>query len=287
MVASFIKILNDQLQVPSAEISVAKFYNGQASRNSKVLFLVSRKRLPLYVIKVMRLKEFNVALEKESYNQVAGDNLISSVRVPKVAWTGMIDGFFVVIEEAVEGITLGKLDSQRYLVHISDYQKKVAQGKKVLLRDIMQTIDALSIQSDSEYDETHDLLMAEIAHNPEAYLFVGKNHGDLTYRNVIIDASGNLVLIDWEYAGDRPFWGLDFVHFFARSFGVDHRIDTIAGRRDVFKSHLDQWSSVHQQGLDLDYFARAYLLDYLFDIFQKNIPAHYKDVAKALNDLCK
>jgi hypothetical protein len=287
MVTSFIKILNNQLQVPSTEISIAKFYNGQAGKSSKVLFLVSRKGSPLYIIKVMRSKDFNVALEKESCNQTVNSNLISSIGVPKVVWTGVIDGFFVMIEQAVVGVTLSKLDSQRYVTQILDYQKKIIQGKKILLLDIVQRIDALSVDGDSEYSETRELLMAEIAHSPEAYLFAGKNHGDLTYRNIIIGADDNLVLIDWEYAGDRPFWGLDFVHFFVRSCDIDHRINSIIGRLDAFKSHLDQWSKLHQQNLDLDYFTRAYLLDYLFDIFQKNIPVHYQGMVKGLNDLCE
>ena len=95
----------------------------------------------------------------------------------------------------------------------------------------------------------------------------------LLYMNIIDGLKGPYV-IDWERYNERPLWGIDFVHYLIRCYGICEI--------EEFTKHLKNLSFVTEE--QHDRFKTLYILDAMLDILQKQYSEDYQKVTKALSD---
>ena len=250
------KICAEKLNCSIKDISLSKFFHGDGKRSEKILFLVTVKGQPVCMLKMMRNIDLNDQLTKEYEAQgIAGSKNIVAFRIPKNLFKSSVLGFVITGEEVITGGVINKNQAASYLKNVADFERSImatknVATKKIKVRDIVSLLGAYSIDNE---------LMAILKKNTEKNVVSSFSHGDLTFRNLIVDDKGMPVLIDWQHSWIRPIWGLDFVHYYVRALGIE-TLDDAAKAIDKVKEITPEIG---------DDFVLLYALDKIFDSIYK------------------
>jgi hypothetical protein len=241
------------------QLYFSKFFHGRDSREGKVLFLVSDGKKLIALIKMMREARYNDRLVHEHDAQIEmSKTLTSAFRPPRVYFSDTLDGLFVYAEEVVPGSVVGKDMMESCVRDIFAYQKLLPQ-EGIVDSSKVAAILGKFISAIPQAKIFYDELLA--ASGP---LFGSRHqHGDLTYMNIMReDHNGAIRLIDWNAYGERVVWGADFCHYVARI-----KPDSTPAQ---FKMMLSEVIERHNVDMDKEYMTRAYIVDEILDLLQKN-----------------
>ncbi|MDD2753536.1 MAG: hypothetical protein PHT44_02920 [Candidatus Portnoybacteria bacterium] len=198
---------SERCPAPTGPIRLSKFYHGRANWQSKVLFLATNDGSPICLIKTTRDAAANEKLkrEKEAQEKFGQANELAA---PRVYFDGLVGESYFYAEEVIFGQPLSEsvaFQKEKEILELARSFGAVGQISAKVLAEIFR-------ESAPNQDAESKNLLNELV-SSEAVIKTGFTHGDLTRKN-IINSRGRLRLIDWERAGERPFWLLDAVHFF-------------------------------------------------------------------------
>lgn len=248
----------------TAQFGITKMCQRIVGRDTKVLFLITYRNAFVCIIKMMRDASFNEKLKQEKKSQ---EKLIHAgiSSVPSVYFDGMIGEQYMYAEEAVIGIAISK---------------NVARKKEEEIVDIICSFPAYGAISTteiskvfSEYTPAEDKniqALLRILCDKELFLKKGLTHSDLGRPN-IMQSFDKLYIIDWERAGDRPFWLIDAVYFMIKTRSV---------------KTIDEWRQkaapvfMQYTGVDDASATALYCVFKIFDIFHKKYPEKYNAIVK-------
>jgi len=248
------------------EIFLTKFSHAQDFPYSKVLFLVTNKKQILGIIKVIRDKKYNVVLSNEFGSQKNSNDHSSKVKTPETYFTDTLEnGYDIYMEEFVGNGPIGKRDAKEYLDKIYLYQDSVIKKEDLSISSVADIFATKEIELNNKI---YSKLIKKLR-GLGGFASKAENHGDLTYMNVC-DVKGTTYFIDWTNYGERKIWGIDFVHYFIRSFGIKNE--------EEFERRLSKYREESGLLADIDYFKKIYLVDRLYDLLEKNNRYLYVEV---------
>ncbi len=259
------------------DIHISKFFHGSPVSNNKVIFFVSILNTPLCIMKIVRNKKFNLIIERE----VAGMNYFAknNILTPKIFFSGDISENRYVCEEILNTGPVGKSGEVQAFNLVAEYHKGVKKGNKINIGEIISRVNNLNIKGDLEFDEVIRILNSykdnDLSRAPQ--------HGDLTCRNIFVK-NGKLILIDLENFGLRSIWGSDVVHYLSRIFN-SHVLDGIETAMLNFVKNTHQFRLSYTLGISDLECGELFLIDFLFDVLQKNHPEIYTEIIGVMSDL--
>jgi hypothetical protein len=265
-------ILKNLKDINSSDLSLTKFNHGRDYPYSKVLFLVSDKEKIIGIVKIVRDKKYNRKIENEFEAQKKSNNHSLVIKKPNIYFSEIINGHFAYMEEYLENGPIGMKDASKYLNKVFSYQQNINKEKNISTKALVDIFSNQKIR-DNQKKERYKTLISNLQ-NLEGSVYKAENHGDLTYMN-ICDMDGSLYLIDWENYGERKIWGIDFVHYFIRSFPIENL--------DEFNKYLAQFNKDNNLSLDLKYFEKIYIIDQLYDLLEKNNREIYLEVCNDID----
>lgn len=249
-----------------ADLSASFFFHGSARPNAKLLFLVTDRKTPLCILKVMRESQYNALLESECAGQKSTQGSVHPFRVPEVYFTDQIGEHVCYAEEVAPGVPVGKENALKYLETVLQFQNNIPKEKDIELTDLRVLFSATKYNQ-----EKFQSFLKQLA-DMKGAVSGGWSHGDMTYMN-LIDGKKGVYIIDWERYGERPIWGIDFVHYFIRCFDVQNLTE--------FKKRINGCGFVSSD--EKIYFEKIYVIDALFDILQKQCSEKYRELIKRLS----
>jgi tRNA A-37 threonylcarbamoyl transferase component Bud32 len=254
---------------PSELILLTKFHHGRASIHSKVLFLATCGQELLCLIKVARDNSANEKIQREKSAQEKFTQAFG-FPAPRVYFESIIEAKYVYAEEVVPGQPLSEKSARQKEADIIDAifslpvlgEISASSVAKILLENILpQDSEALDI--------------IRCLNSKDVLLKKGFSHGDFTRKN-IINANGCLRLIDWERAGERPFWLLDAVHFMVTLRNIKNQAEWKTQAEPFF---------VRQTKIEAVSATALYCVEAILEIFCKKYSEKYKEVIRRLNQL--
>lgn len=255
------KICAEKLDCQIGDISLSKFFHGDGKRSEKILFLVTVKGKPVCMLKVMRDVGLNDQLTKEYEAQdIACSQKITSadqisLKIPKNIFKSSILGFVITAEEVILGTVVDKNSAAKYLKNVVNFERAIkpedVSAKKIKIGDIISSLGSYSVDNE---------LVAVLKKNIEKKITNSFSHGDLTFRNLIVDDSGSPVLIDWQHSWIRPIWGLDFVHYYVRAVGIETLEEATEAKEGIKELMPEMY----------DDFVLLYAIDKIFDFMYKD-----------------
>lgn len=193
-----------------------KFCQRVTRPDSKVLFLVTHQKQPLCIIKTMRSKEKNSLLKSEAKAQKTINTHLPNT-APKVFFEGELsNGLYVYAEEVIKSIPVSRREALLSFKELARVISKFPTYGEVSVGEVVRVIEDFCPQ----YDTKCATLLALL--DKSATLKTGFSHSDLGRVN-ILGKDGAPCIIDWERAGETPFWLIDAVYLFKKL----HRITTI------------------------------------------------------------
>lgn len=265
MVTAIKKLVAQHLALPEKTLSVSPFFHGAARPDKKILFLVTDGEEPVCMLKVVRDPKHNALLEREGEGQAIAREHLSSYSVPKIFFKDRLGEHVVYAEEVADGVPVGLTRGKANLKSVYQYQNEIPKGGIVTRGDLVALFGTCSCDN-PRFQE----LRAQFKKITKDF-FSGWSHGDLTYMNLITGPKATFI-IDWERFGERPLWGIDFVHYMRRCFEI----------RDSksFEQELTGLEFISAE--DKAYFVATYFIDEMMDILQKSCPKDYARVSKTL-----
>jgi thiamine kinase-like enzyme len=259
------------------DIRISKFFHGSPVSNNKVIFFVSILNTPLCIMKIVRNKKFNLIIERE----IAGMNYFikNNILTPKIFFSGDISENRYVCEEILNAGPVGKSGEVHALKLVAEYHNNVKKGHKIKISEIISKVNNLGIKGDLEFNEAIGLLNAY----SDNYLNFAPQHGDLTCRNIFVKGE-KLLLIDLENFGLRSIWGSDITHYLSRIFNA-HALNGIERAMLNFVENTREFRSNYALGISDSECRELFLIDFLFEVLQKNHPEIYTEVIGVMNDL--
>lgn len=257
------------LLTDAAQFRITKMCQRIAGYDTKVLFFVSYMEKPICIVKTMRDASYNEKLQHEKISQ---EKLIQEGidSVPRVYFDGMINGYYVYGEEVVEGKFISRrLARKKEKEIVGIIRSFPAYG------DISaQEVGKIFLEYAPRGDESIAVLLEALLKS-NATLKKGFTHSDFGRPNIML-SSGRIRIIDWEWAGDRPFWLIDAVYFMIKT-------------REV--KTLEEWKGkavpafMEYTGVDEVSALALYCVFKIFDIFHKKYPERYNAVIKSMKIL--
>lgn len=260
-----------------SDVFVSKFFHGNPATNNKIIFYISVFSSPLCILKIPRTSEFNSIVEREDKGMLFFKE--SGLLVPKVFFKGEILGNKYICEELVNASPVGKYNEIGTFPLVAKYHKSLRKGEEIQLQNIIDKVLELSIQNDQELEDVLGLL----SEYKSGSIYVSNQHGDLTCRNIFI-RNDNLVFIDLENFGLRSFWGGDVIHYLVRIFDTSSSID-ISQRARLFVEKTKEFRDTYDLGISDKDSEILYLVDFLFEILQKNHPEIYNKTTNLMSNL--
>lgn len=254
-------------KMPEERILLSKFFHGKAWLGSKVLFLATCSGEPICIIKTARDVSANpkIKKEKELQEKFVGSKNLSA---PRTYFDEEINGRYLYAEEVLYGKPL----SESLAFKKEDELIKIIGSRGfsggVLTSDIAKVFEDNFPFEDGEAKELIKRLVSR-----DFPLKKGFSHGDFTRKNIIYDGK-NLRLIDWERAGERPFWLIDAVHF-------------MVSLRNI--KDIREWENqaagafAKSAGINADTASALYSVETLFEIFCKKYPERYLKVTERIS----
>lgn len=248
----------------ATELKVSKFFHGNPSLNTKVLFPVFLRQAPLCILKVVRSVDVNSLLERE----IKGLEYFaqSNIKVPQVFFSGQINGLSFVCEEVIGGFPVGKKEESVWLPQVVSYHTSVKKIKKITIGTLLELFDGIDSPYDKEFVRTKVLLSQRVKRG----VWLAPQHGDVTSKNLIIH-QGRLHFIDFENFNMRPVWGLDLVHYMTRLVNAHNEGRDIKETLAFFVSSVKKYKEYPLFGISDDELEDLFLLDFFFEIMQKNL----------------
>lgn len=259
-----------------SSLHVSKFFHGDPRFNKKILFFVSVSGTPLCIFKVARKTLFNDCIKRE----IAGMSEYGLPgSTPTVFLSGDIDGQAYVCEEIVTGTPAGISRQKELIPFVLSEHKHAKKGEKIIIEDILDLFKDLPLKGYEEFD----LIWEELSKRKNDVVYTAKQHGDMTYKNIILDKNNKPKLIDFENFGLRSVWGIDLVHYIARMIygGVlhPHIPDALFGFVSGFKKEVTD-SGLTDRDLE-----NIFLIDWLFDAFQKDYKSLYARIIPRMEQI--
>lgn len=185
-----------------AELSVTKFCQRIVQPHTKVLFFVTFEGRPVCIVKCMRDPSFNERLQTEKSAQ-ASIPPGAGIATPKIYGEGMIEGHYAYLEEVIDALPVSRAalrSREKELIEfVAHFPHRSAVDAKVVAERLMPHLP----------DDVH--IQEHISHVQQngGVLTLGMTHGDFGRPNIL--GSDMLYAIDWERAGECPFWLIDAV----------------------------------------------------------------------------
>lgn len=244
--------------VEQGSLSFTKFCQRITGPDTKVLFFVTHKSIPICIIKVIREESYDNKLQNEAQTQksLIAENLEF---VPKVYFDGSINGRYFYAEEVMEGRPLSKRDAQKNTQLIIDMIKSLPTKGLISSAQTREIFQKLQIK------DKNFVSLLDVLGKGEVVLKTGVTHGDFGLPNLIKTPKG-IAVIDWGRANEKPFWLIDAVYFLVR-------VETI---RDVADWERRGSSTLTRYGHISAAEAKSlYCISMLFEILYKRYPAEY------------
>ncbi len=262
----------------SDQIKVSKFFHGNPSVNTKVLFFISIEKIPLCLIKMVRNADSNDLILRET----EGIEYFKSIglRVPKLFFTGEINDLKYLCQGIVSGQPVGKRSEAEAFRFIAQYNNSVIKAKKIKISSILDMVKNLEINGDKEYNQTIKLL----SERKEIDLYFAAQHGDLTYRNLMKDGEV-IVFIDFENFGLRSVWGIDVIHYLTRMVDANNEKRDVVDTMIYFVKATKQYRDEYDLEISDKECEVLFLIDLLFEILQKNLFYRRSEIVPLMKDL--
>jgi len=260
------QFISRSFEISEDDILLSKFHHGNDNPGSKVLFLASYCGRLLCIVKIIRDSFFNDKLKKEKEAQEkfgkAGD--MSSVQV---CFESYIDGRYCY----AEGVAPGKPLSARSACKLEKEIIKKISAFPVTGEVSTNDLTRIFFDSVPSGDAEGASLIKQLG-NKTVFLKKGFSHGDFTRKNVL-EKNGSFFLIDWDRAGDRPFWMIDAIHFMSGLRNINSFEDY---KRDILPLFVEY------TGVDIDIAKALCCIEAIFEILCKKYPKNYQDAVKKI-----
>ena len=261
--------LATQQAMPKKPILLSKFYHGRASNSSKVLFLATCGKKPLCIIKTVRDASANEKLKKEKESQEKFAES-SAFFAPRVYFDGLINSWYLYAEEIILGRPLSEKTA-----HQKESEIISAICSLFVSKNILATSVAKIFLENIPLDDAIAVNLIRELNRQEIIFKKGFGHGDLTRKN-IISSKGSLRVIDWERAGDRPFWLLDGVHFMVSLRNIKSKKEWEKEAASLFIRYTNTEAALANA---------LYCFETVLEIFCKKYPQKYTEVINQLAQL--
>lgn len=250
---------------PVAKLCFTKFCQRIVQEHTKVLFLVTYKDKPLCVLKIMRSNSFNEKLKKEATAQkeLLGEGVST---ISNVLFEDNIDGRYLYAEEVVDGVPLSKKQAFKKEKEIVELIASFPSSGEITITAAAEIFE----KHLPEGDERVTQLLQELQSTP-VVLKTGLTHSDFGRPNILY-RRGQFHIIDWERAGDRPFYLIDAVYFMIK-------LRRISGSDDWKKRALPIF--MRYTGLDEKTANALYCIQSLFHHTYKHHPDVYQKLIAA------
>jgi hypothetical protein len=257
--------------INQSDIKVSKFFHGNPSVNTKVLFFISIFNKPICLIKISRKSEFNdfILRETEGIKYFQSINL----KTPKVFFDGTVNDLRFICQEVIEGKNISKKEEYLFLKHIINYHSVVKKNKEIKIQEILNLFSGLRVDTDSEFKQAIDMLIER----KDDRVFLSSQHGDLTYKN-ILKKDNEVCFIDFENFNLRPIWGIDLVHYLTRLTDSHTRKRGLSDTLSFFMSESEKCLKNIDIGLSNRDLENLFLLNFLFEVLQKNLISLRTDI---------
>lgn len=268
----------DIIDFSSDQIKVSKFFHGNPSFSTKVLFFISIKNTPLCLIKIVRNSGSNDLIIRE----IEGIKYFHSIglNVPRIFFTGEINGLRYFCQEIVSGAPVGKVSEKEVFHFIAEYNNSVLKTSKIKISTVLDMVKDLEIKGDNEYNQTISLL----SERKDDDLFFAEQHGDLTYKNLMKNGE-NIVFIDFENFGLRSFWGIDVTHYLTRMVNANNEKRDVLDTMNFFVEATKKYRDEYNLGISDKECRDLFLLDLLFEILQKNLFHRREEIIPAMKNI--
>ena len=237
MIDDIKKICAKNLNCEVGDLSISKFYHGDGNPKQKVLFLVTDSgkngtRASLRcIVKIRRNKADNARIRSE-HDSCEEASLLKqkAFRIPKALFIGQVGEHTACGEEVFSGEVVSKGRALSLMDKVVDFQRSLVPYKKVSVSEIIKVLDSYDFSGDQLFLELKKVLIE----NKSKSLSCSFSHGDLTFRNILVGPAKDLpALIDWEYSHLRPIWGIDFVHYAVRAFGIKSYDEAVEAKSKI------------------------------------------------------
>lgn len=254
------------LRVDAGQFRITKMCQRIVGHDTKVLFLVSYMGKPACIVKMMRDASFNGKLEREKASQ---EKLIHAGigSVPRIYFDGVVNGCYVYGEEVIDGEFISRGLALKKEKEIVDIVRSLPAYENISAHEIGKVF--------SEYaprDDENISVLLKYLFDSNAILRKGLTHSDFGRPN-IMQSSGKLYIIDWERAGDRPFWLIDAVYLMIKTRKVESFQEWKTKAMPAF---------IRYTGVDEASALALYCVFKLFDIFHKKYREKYYTVIKSI-----
>lgn len=261
------------------EIKVSKFFHGAPSYSTKVIFFISYQNKPICLIKVVRNSEENDLIERE-IDGIKHFNFVG-LKTPKILGSGKIDNLKYVCQEILPGQPAGKNKEIMIFSKVANYHKSVVKTKKIKIKEILEPIKTLSFPPDTEMSQT----LEELSLKKDNEIYIASQHGDLTYKNLIINSGGEISFIDFENFGLRSVWGIDITHYMSRMTDANNVKRSSFDTASYFVSASKKYRNKYDLGISDEECFDLFLLNLLFEILKKNFFHMRKDIIPMMKNI--
>ena len=192
---------------------------GEDLDNKPTLFpFIKGERNPSSVIKTTRVARYAYQLENETKTLQSLERYPGLSGIPKVLFADYSSGFFTVGETFIEGIQVSKiitkgnyrdlaLKTTSWLIKLGMETKMPNQYGSRLAHSMLSELTTHLNISEEIVEETRPII------NNLRFRYSVCGHRDLAPQNVLMDAKGNLGVIDWEESSLIWVPALDLIFF--------------------------------------------------------------------------
>lgn len=262
--------------IDASKIRISKFFHGNHINNRKFLFLVSYSGHPLCMIKICREREWNRIIDRE----VSGLKFISELDKslsPKVFFADELEGLKFVCEEFIDGFPVGQNNETEGFKLVSNFHHLIKKDSMIEIGDLLAVFDG--------YFSDESIEFATLSKRKSQKVYKAPQHGDLTYKNIIKRKNTGIAIIDWENFGLRPIWGTDLVHYITRLVWRKFPNRNFEEYKIIFIKEAKKYLMENKISIDDDTLENLFLIDRLFDLFQKASPDNFADKILTLSYL--
>lgn len=255
-----------------SEIKISKFFHGRPSTSNKVLFFVSLKNNPICLIKMVRDSGDNNLIQRE----IEGIRYFHSLnlKTPEIFSNGEINGGSYFCQSILRGVPVGKDKEVKVFPDIAKYHKTIPKTEKIKIKKILEPIKTLKASSDKAISK----ILEQLSLRENNEIFIANQHGDLTYKNLIIDNKGEISFIDFENFGLRSIWGIDVVHYMIRITDARIEREDVSSTVSHFVSASREYRDKYNLNISDEECVDLLLLDLLFEVLKKNFFSLRKDI---------
>lgn len=250
-----------------SSLRITKFCQRVAGPHTKVLFLATYNGEPLAVLKMMRSDVYNERLIHERKAQGEARST-DTCRAPRVFADGHIGTRYIYAEEPlVDARSITQKEAQSAEEAIINFVHGFPKTETISARSLGKMLRAFV----PSHELKAEAFLFHLEHS-SALLFKGDTHGDIGSPNILKEGT-MLYLIDWERAGQEPFWLIDAVYFSARLRRIGSLADWQARGRSAFMKHA---------GVDEVYADALFCLKAVLSVLRKRYPNSYEKALQML-----